>query len=168
MASQVRNPKEISAGRTNLVAEPGKQEVVVTRLFDVPRERLFKAMTDPSLVPQWWGPEYLNTVVDRMDVEPGGTWHFIQQDPDGNKYAFHGVYHQVASPERLVYTFEYEGVPGHVALETCTFEDLGGRTLLTDQLVFQSVEDRDGMLHSGMEDGQDATWSRLDALLAKL
>ncbi len=154
--------------KINLIAEPGKQEIVITRIFDAPRELVFRAITDPNLIPQWWGPKGLTTVVDRMDVRPGGVWRFAQRDAGGNEFAFHGVYHAIVSPERLVSTFEFEGTPGHVLLETETFEEQDGKTKLTDQNVFQSVEDRDGMLSSGMEDGWAETMDRFADLLAKI
>jgi uncharacterized protein YndB with AHSA1/START domain len=168
MTTQTKEAQAISVGKTQLVVEPGKQEVIVTRLFDLPRERLFRAMTDPKLIPQWWGPERYTTTVEKMDAKPGGSWRFVQTGPDGGQYAFHGVYHEVASPERLVYTFEYEGTPGHVAMETITYQDMDGKTLVHDQMVFQSVEDRDGMVQSGMEEGADASMNRLDTLLKKM
>ncbi len=169
MATQIKEPKAVTSGKTRLVAEPGKQEVVITRLFDAPRERLFKAMTDPALIPQWWGgPGESKTTVEKMEVRPGGIWRFIDRDAQGNEYGFHGVYHEITSPERLVYTFEFEGTPGHVLLETVTFEDRNGKTMLTDQSVFQSVKDRDGMLQSGMEAGASKSMDRLAALLLKL
>jgi len=146
--------------------EPGKQEIVMTRTFDVPRDLVFKTMTDPNLIPQWWGPRYLTTTVDEMDVRPGGRWRYVQRDPQGNEHAFHGVYHDIAAPERLVFTFEYEGVPGHVLLDTVTLEELDGKTRLTDQSVFQSVADRDGMVQSGMESGATEMMDRLEELLA--
>jgi uncharacterized protein YndB with AHSA1/START domain len=154
--------------KTNFIAEPGKQEIVMTRVFDAPRELVFKACTDPNLIPQWWGPKYLTTTVDRMDVKQGGIWRFIHHDADGNKYAFHGVYHEILSPERLIYTFEFEPVPGHVSLETATFEEHDGKTKLTDRSVFQTIEDRDGMLQSGIEEGAVETWDRLAELLEKM
>ena len=80
---------------------------------------------------------------------------------------FHGVYHQITPPERLVYTFEFEGMPGHVMLETVSFADYEDKTKVTDQLVFQSVEDRDGMLSAGMESGQSESMERLAELLVK-
>ena len=152
---------------TTLVAEPGRQEIVLRRVLDAPRELVFKTMTDPSLIPNWWGPNGLTTVVEKMDVRPGGAWRFVQRDPDGNEFAFNGVYHQVLPPERLVYTFEFEGVPGHVLLETVTFEELDGKTRLTDRSVFQTVEDRDAMVQSGMESGAKETMDRLAELLAR-
>lgn len=154
--------------KMNLIAEPGKQEIVMTRVFDAPRELVFKAYTDPALIPQWWGPKSLTTTVDRMDVRLGGVWRFAQRDAEGNEYAFYGVYHAIVSPERLVYTFEFEGMPGHVLLATVTFEELNdGKTRLTDRSVFQSVEDRDGMLKSGMEEGATESLDRFAELLAK-
>ena len=103
-----------------------------------------------------------------MEVKPGGQWRFIQRDAAGNEYAFHGVYHEVRSPERIVDTFELEGMPGHVSLETCTLEEIGGKTKMTGRSVYQTVEDRDGMLKSGMEEGVFETMDRLAELLAKL
>jgi uncharacterized protein YndB with AHSA1/START domain len=153
--------------KLNLIAEPGKQEIVMTRVFDAPRELVFKAHTDPKLIPQWWGPRRFTTTVERMDAKMGGIWRFVQQDANGNEYAFHGVYHEVASPERLVQTFEFEGMPGHVLLETATFEEFEGKTKLTSRSVFQSVEDRDGMLQTDMEEGAAESWNRLAELLAK-
>jgi uncharacterized protein YndB with AHSA1/START domain len=157
--------------KTNILAEPGKQEIVITREFDAPRELVFKAFTDPTLIPQWWGPRSLSTQVDTMDVRPGGQWRFLNRDAEGNEYAFHGVYHEVRAPERIIDTFEFEGLPetGHVTLETMELEALpGGRTKLIAQSVFQSVADRDGMLRSGMEEGVNETYDRLAELLKKL
>ena len=159
------------ANQTNITAEPGKQEMLITREFDAPRELVFKAMTDPKLIPQWWGPRYLTTEVDKMDVRPGGEWRFINRNAEGNEFAFHGVYHEVLAPERIIDTFEFEGLPetGHVTLETMKLEALpGGRTRLTAQSVFQSVADRDGMLQGGMEEGVNDTYDRLAELLKKM
>lgn len=151
--------------KMNLKAEPGKQEVVITRDFDAPRELVFKAFTDPKSIPQWWGPRAYATIVDKMEVRAGGLWRFINRDTAGNEYGFHGVYHSIEAPERLVYTFEFEGTPGHVLLETVTFEEQDGKTKITDRSVYQSVEDRDGMVQSGMESGSAETLDRLEELL---
>ncbi len=161
----------MTANTTTILAEPGKQEILITREFDVPRELVFKAYTDPQLIPQWWGPKSLSTHVDTMDVRPGGQWRFINRDAEGKEYAFHGVYHEVLAPERIIDTFEFEGLPetGHVTLETMKLEALpGGRTKLIAQSVFQSVSDRDGMLQSGMEEGVNETYDRLADLLKKM
>ncbi len=159
------------AHTTHISAEPGKQEILITREFDAPRELVFKACMDPELIPQWWGPRYLSTVVDRMDVRPGGQWRFINRDAQGNEYAFHGVYHEILAPERVIDTFEFEGLPetGHVTLETMKLEELpGGRTRLTVQSVFQSLADRDATLQSGMEAGVNETYDRLAELLERM
>ncbi|HZU69686.1 MAG TPA: SRPBCC family protein [Ktedonobacteraceae bacterium] len=161
----------MSKNTTTIAAEPGKQEITITREFDAPRELVFKAVTDPQLIPQWWGPRYLSTEVDRMDVRPGGQWRFINRDAEGHEYGFHGVYHEVLAPERIIDTFEFEGLPeaGHVTLETMKLEPLpGGRTRLTTQTVFQSVADRDGMLQSDMESGLKDSYDRLEELLKKI
>jgi uncharacterized protein YndB with AHSA1/START domain len=140
--------------KATLTADPAKQDIVMTRVFDAPRELVFKTYTDPAHIPHWWGPKNLSTTVERMDVKPGGGWRFVQRDGDGNEYAFHGVYHEVVAPERLVFTFEFEGMPGHVMLATVTF-------------VFQTIEDRDGMLASGMEQGATESMDRLAELLGR-
>ena len=131
-------------------------------------EIVFKAWTVPKQVAQWWGPKSLTTTVDKMDVRSGRVCQFVQRDADGNEYAFNGVYHEILPYERIVYTFEFEGMPGHVLLETLTFEEHDGQTKLTDKSVFQSVEDRDGMLKSGMEKGAAETMDRFAELLAKV
>src|SRR5579859_7577105 len=119
--------------KTTITAELGKQEMLITREFDAPRDLVFKAFTDSELIPQWWGPRYLSTLVDKMDLRAGGEWRFIQRDAEGKEYGFHGVYHEILVPERIIDTFEFEGLPetGHVCLETLTLEALPeGRTRL--------------------------------------
>src|SRR5574340_907548 len=88
--------------QTTITAEPGKQEILITREFNAPRELVFKVCMDPKLLPEWWGPRYLTTEVDKMDVRPGGQWRFINRDVEGNAYAFHGVYHEICAPERII------------------------------------------------------------------
>jgi uncharacterized protein YndB with AHSA1/START domain len=145
------------------------REVVLTRLFDAPREFVFRAHTDPDLIPQWWGLRSNTTIVEKMDVRPGGTWRFIQRDAAGKTFAFHGEYREVILPECLVNTFEFEGVPGHVILDTLVFEELpDGKTRLKATSLFATIVDRDGMLNSGMESGSNEAWDRLAELLARL
>ena len=153
-------------GRLQVVAEPGRQEVFMTRDFDAPRELVFKAYTDPQAIPQWWGRLNSTTTVDKMELREGGRWRFVERGADGVEYGFHGVYHAIVPPERIVQTFEFEGEPGHVLLETATFEEQDGRTKLTAQSVYQSVEDRDGMVRAGMEAGANESMDRLAELLA--
>ena len=151
-----------------IIAEPGERAILMNRVFDAPRELVFKACTDPNLIPQWWGPKNYTTTVDKMEVRKGGIWRFIHHGSDGSESAFNGVYHECLSPERLIYTFEWEGMPGHVLLETMKFAEHEGKTKITVISVFQTIEDRDGMLNSGMEEGAIETWDRLAELLAKL
>jgi uncharacterized protein YndB with AHSA1/START domain len=152
-------------GKLKLIAEPGSHAIVMTRDFNAPRELVFRTFTDPSLIPQWWGQRTSTTMVDKMEVKKGGLWRYIQREADGSEYAFNGVYHEIVKPERIVYTFEFELMAGHVLLETLTFEERGGKTTVTDLLVFQSIEDRDGMIQSGMEQGSDESWDRFEELL---
>jgi uncharacterized protein YndB with AHSA1/START domain len=154
--------------KLNVIAEPGTHEIIITRDFDAPRELVFKAFTDPKLVAKWWGLNESTTIVDKMEVKTGGIWRYVQHYADGREYGFYGVYHQISAPERLVYTFEFEGMPGHVLLETITLEEHNGKTKITDASVFQSVADRDGMLQSGMEGGAQESFDRLEELLKTL
>ena len=154
---------------TLFTVEPGKQEVVITHVFDAPPETVFKVFTDPNLIPEFWGPKEYTTTVDKMELRPGGIWRYVQRDSEGSVFAFKGVYHEILPAERLVYTFEFEGMPGHVILETVTFEALpGGKTKLTERSVYQSVSDRDGMVQSGMEMGAAETMERVAALLVRV
>ncbi len=154
---------------TRITAEPGKQEIVITREFDAPPELVFKAHTDPKLFVQWIGPRGLTTTLKTFEPVSGGKWRFVQTDQDGHTYGFHGVFHEVSS-EHMVQTFEYEGLPerGHVQLDTLRLEALPeGRTRLTAHSVFLSVADRDGMVASGMERGVREGYERLDEILEK-
>ena len=154
--------------KTEYVIEPGKQEITSTVILDAPRELVFKAYTDPKLFARWWGPRRYKIEVDKFDSRRGGEWRVVHVGEDGSRHGFRGVNHDVVAPERIVATFEYEGVPGHVALQTATFEPLGNKTRIVAQNVFQSVADRDGMVASGMQEGSDASYDRLAELLAKL
>lgn len=159
----------VTTPQTQIVAPPGVPQIVITRAFDAPRALVFRAHTEPELLAQWMGPRRLTMIVDRYDVRDGGIWRFIHRDADGNEYGFRGVFHGMPSPEDgIVRTFEYEGAPGHVSLETLTFEEQDGKTLVRVNDVFQSVEDRDAMLESGMEEGLNEGYERLDEVLARV
>jgi len=156
------------ANKTVVTAEPGKQELFITREFDAPRELVFKAHTDPDLYIQWVGPRDLTMTIEKFEMRDGGSYKFVHER-DGHKYAFHGVTHEVLTPQRIIGTFEFDGLPetGHVILGTTKFEALpGDRTRLVHQSVFQSVSDRDGMVQSGMERGVAEGYEKLDELLA--
>jgi uncharacterized protein YndB with AHSA1/START domain len=149
------------------VTTPGEREIRIERIFNAPRERVWQALTDPELVKQWWGGG-TKLVIERMELERGGHWRFVDHGEHGVN-GFEGRYREVTPPERVVQTFEWDGLPGHVVLETMTLEDLGdGRTLLVTTSLFQTAEDRDGMLKSGMEIGLHQSYAALDAVLARL
>jgi uncharacterized protein YndB with AHSA1/START domain len=154
--------------KRNLAAEPNQHSIISTSILNAPRELVFKVMNDPQTIPQWWGPRALTTIVDKMEPWSGGSWRYLVSDQQGGEYAFHGVYHTIEAPLRIIFTYEWEGLPGHVSLETTLLDESDGGTKVTTISVFQSIEDRDGMLQSGMEDGGDQTMERLEELLAKL
>lgn len=158
---------------TKIIAEQGKQELFIIREFEAPREIVFRAFSEEELLTQWAaGPNEMTVRYEKFEPYAGGSYRFINTIPaNGMEFAFHGVCHEHTAPERIIQTFEFEGLPekGHVVLETSRFEDLpGGRTRLTVQSVFQSVADRDGMVQSGMERGVVDSYARLDELLEKV
>jgi uncharacterized protein YndB with AHSA1/START domain len=137
------------------VTLPSEREIVLTREFDAPRELVFEAFSKPEHIAQGWGQRGSTMAVSDLDFRPGGAWRFVERAADGNEFGFRGEYREIVRPERIVWTFEFEGMPGHVSVETISFEELnqGSRTRITSTSVFDSVEDRDGMLQSGMEQG---------------
>jgi uncharacterized protein YndB with AHSA1/START domain len=150
---------------TATVTTPTDREIRIERVFDAPRERVWQAFTDPELLAQWWGRGN-KMVIERMEVERGGHWRFVEHGPDG-VHGFEGRYREVTPPERLVQTFEWDGMPGYVAVDTAVFEDLGdGRTKLVTTSLFHTTQERDGMLESGMETGLNESYAALDNLLA--
>jgi uncharacterized protein YndB with AHSA1/START domain len=151
--------------KVKFVAEPGKQEYVLTWTLEAPREKVFRAYTDPQEIPNWWGPRDCETEVKEQDPRPGGRFRYVVRDAEGEESGFHGVFHEVVSGERLVRTFEFEAYPGHVLLETVTFEEIEGRTKLTSHAVFQSQEFRD-YLAAKMEPGAQDAMDQLAELLA--
>ena len=153
---------------TLTVATPSDLEIVLTREFDAPRGLVFEALSKPEHLRNWWGQAASTLVHCEMDFRPGGQWRFVERDKDGNEWGFRGEVREVVRAERIVQTFEWEGLPGHISVETMRLEDLGGRTRITINSVFDSVEDRDGMLQSGMEKGAGESYDRLEAYLQTL
>ncbi len=151
--------------KPKITAPEGRAEIIVSHTFDAPAEAVFKAWTDPELISLWWGPARLATTVERMEVHPGGVWRFVQREANGRVHGFFGVYHAVEAPHRIVSTFEYEGTPGHVLLETAMFQAVGAKTLYTGQSVFQALGDRDAIWAAGCEAGMADTIARMDELL---
>jgi uncharacterized protein YndB with AHSA1/START domain len=154
--------------KTHITAEPGLPFIDTAREFDAPRDLLFRAHTDPELLVQWLGPGRFAMTVDRWEVRDGGAWRYTHRDADGNEYGFHGVFHGHQSVDGMLQTFEFEGAPGHVSLEQLVLEEHDGKTLMRNRSVYQSVEARDAMIASGMEDGVNDGFDRLDDLLARL
>jgi uncharacterized protein YndB with AHSA1/START domain len=154
--------------QTAILAEPAKQEITITHEFDAPPELVFRCYTEPELVARWWGPRYLTNDVQQHEARDGGSWRIVQRTPDGTEHGFHGVFHLVSAPQRLVRTSEYEGAAGHVALETVEFENVQGRTRVVTHAVFQSLADRDAMVSAGMESGVREGFERLAELLEEL
>lgn len=143
-------------------------EIESTRMFDAPPALVFKAHSSCEHMSKWWGRTGSTLPVCEMDFRPGGSWRAVERHPDGNEYAFRGEYRDIVEPERIVYTFEFEGMPGHVSVETLTFTAEGGGTRLTNRTLFDSKEDRDGMLESGMEEGANESMERLAEYLETL
>lgn len=157
MSASVRRPAAVTT--------PSEREIRIERIFDAPRERVWRAMTDPALVSQWWGRGN-RLVIERMEVERGGHWRFVEHSPEGVQ-GFEGRYREVSPPTRIVQTFEWDGMPGHVVVETMVLEELGdGRTRIVTTSLFHTPEERDGMLSSGMEKGLNQSYEALDRLLA--
>jgi uncharacterized protein YndB with AHSA1/START domain len=150
---------------TEITAPSDIPQVIVTGEFDAPVDLVFRAHIHPDLLVRWLGPSELTLTVERFEAHHGGRWRYIQKDARGNEHRFHGVFHGDPSPSGIVQTFEYEGAPGHVKLDTTTFEERDGRTLLRTVSSFQSFGDRDAMVASGMEHGVRDSGDRLDALL---
>jgi uncharacterized protein YndB with AHSA1/START domain len=153
--------------RPATVTTPADREVRIERVFDAPRERVWRAMTDPELVAQWWGRGN-RLVIEKMELKRGGHWRFVEHSDHG-VHGFEGRYREVTPPHRMAMTFEWDGMPGYVAIDTVTLEDLGdGRTKVVTESLFHTTDERDGMLKSGMETGLNQSYAALDRLLAKL
>jgi uncharacterized protein YndB with AHSA1/START domain len=155
----VTNPRTV-------VAEPAGLTIAWTREFEAPAARVFAAHTDAALVARWIGPEGTTLHMREFDARTGGGWSYVIRSAKGDEWAFHGSFHEVTEPTRLVQTFEFEGEPGHPNLDVVLFEDLpGGRCRLRGTGLYLSVEDRDAML-ADMDSGMDSDFKRLDTLLA--
>ena len=144
---------------------PNEREIRTERTFNAKRERVWRAFTVREELAQWWGRGH-SVSVERLEVERGGRWRFVEQTPQGPQ-GFEGRYREVTPPERIVQTFEWDGMPGHVIVVTTTFEDLGdGRTRVVTLSLFHTTYERDGMLNAGMTQGMGESYRTLDALLA--
>ncbi|HET9757325.1 MAG TPA: SRPBCC family protein [Candidatus Limnocylindrales bacterium] len=154
--------------KTQIDAPAGVPFIDMSREFDAPRDLVFKAYTDPELLVQWLGPRKYKMTVESWDVRDGGRWRYVNSDDDGNAWGFHGVFHGDQTPDGMLQTFEFEGSPGNVSLESLVFEDEDGKTIIRNHSVYQSVQARDAMIESGMEGGVNEGFDRLDELISKL
>ena len=148
------------------ITTPSDRIIRIERVFDAPRDLVWKAYTDPRLIAKWWGRGN-KLDVERMEVRKGGHWRFVEHGPDG-KQGFEGRYREITPPTRIVQTSEWDGMPGHVLVDTAEFQDLGTRTRIVSTSLFHTTEERDGMLRSGMEAGLNESYAALDRLLAEL
>lgn len=150
-----------------ITAPEGLPFIEIVREFDAPVEAVFRAHREPELVRQWLGPQGYEMDIERWDFTTQGGYRYVHRTPDGEAWAFNGTFHSVRENEFAVQTFEFEGMPDVVAIETIAFEDLGdGRTRLRIHSTYPAVEARDGMVASGMETGLREGYQRLDALVA--
>jgi uncharacterized protein YndB with AHSA1/START domain len=154
-------------GELEIIAEPGIPQVLTSRTLDAPRELVYRAFTEPDLLVRWLGPRAYTMTIDRFDVRDGGTWRYVHVGDDGS-WGFHGVFHGDPSIDGIVQTFEFEGAPGHVQLDTVTFEERDGRTTVRTNSVFQSVQARDAMVDAGMAAGMSEGYDRLDDMLEEV
>lgn len=146
---------------------PSDREIRTERIFNAPRERVWKAVTNPELISQWWGRGN-KVVIEKFEFQKGGHWRYVEHSPEGT-HGFEGRYREITPQERVVQTFEWDGMPGYVIVESMTLEDLGdGRTKLVNVSLFHTTQERDGMLNSGMADGMKQSYEALEKLLGKL
>jgi uncharacterized protein YndB with AHSA1/START domain len=158
----------ITTANRHTLTTPTDRTIRVEREFDAPRDRVWRAFTEPALLAQWWGRGN-KLVIERMEVERGGHWRYVEHTPDGQSHGFEGRYREVTPQERISRTFEWDGMPGYTILETAEFQDLGDdRTRVVSTSLFFATEERDGMLHSGMEGGMAESFTALDRLLATM
>ncbi len=143
-------------------------ELALQRVFPARRETIYRAFTDAALIPKWWGLRSSTTMVDVLEPRVGGGWRFVQREEDGTEYAFRGVFLELDPPGKIVQTFEFEPIPGHIVTDTMTLTEIEGGTLLRIVSRFECIEDRDGLLREGMEAGANETYDRLEELLATI
>jgi uncharacterized protein YndB with AHSA1/START domain len=150
------------------VTTPSDKEIRMTRVVDAPRDLVFEAHSSCEHMSNWWGPRKYEFASCELDFRPGGKWRIVHRAEGEEDQGFRGEFREIVRPERIVWTFEWEGMPGHISVDTLTLEELDGKTRITANSVFDTVEDRDGMLQSGMEEGAAETYDRLDEYLEKL
>jgi len=156
----------IDTNPTTITAPPGSPFIEVWRDFDATPAQLFRAYTRPELIVEWLGPRDMRVELIEFDPSTGGRYRYLHHDAEGNEFGFRGVFHTVTENELIIQTFEWEGAPGEVCLESLTFEKLDNGTRVHTQSTFPSVEARDAAIANGMEHGITDSMSRLEELLA--
>jgi uncharacterized protein YndB with AHSA1/START domain len=152
--------------QTELTAPAGQPSIEIVREFDAPVDRVYRAHTDPELVAQWLGPRRLTMRMDHYDIRRGGSYRYVHVDTDGTEYGFWGVVHDARPDELITQTFGFDGAPDDATFDKATFEALpGGRTRLRIVSVTHDVAVRDAFLASGMQEGMNESYERLDELL---
>lgn len=156
-----------TTARAAKITTPTDREILIEREFDAPRDKVWRAFSEPELVAQWWGRGNELEIV-KYEFEKGGHWRFVEHGPDGT-HGFEGRFREITPKDRIVQTFEWDGMPGYVSVDDARFEDLpGGRTRIVTRSLFFTTEERDGMLQSGMESGLNESYEALDRLLEKI
>ncbi len=158
----------MAAEKTNFVMDPAKPTVVMTRTFNAPRRLVFEAMTKCEYIARWYGPHGFTVASCEIDLRPGGAYRIVNRAPDGNEYGFRGVYREIVPSARLVYTWIFELMPDKETLVTDILEERDGKTTYTSTTLFPTVEDRDGFLQSGANEGAAQTMDRLAEVLASM
>lgn len=161
LAAAVAGAMQLSVDRDNL-------QTTIRRTFDAPRELVWRTISEQALMERWWGTPDSPVTIDQFDFQPGGAWRFVQRDSEGNEFAFRGEFLEIERPSRVVQTFEFEPIPGHIIVETMTLEERDGRTAVTAVSQYANLADLEGMVQSGMESGSEATYNRLEELLRTL
>jgi uncharacterized protein YndB with AHSA1/START domain len=161
----VERTKEKNRATVELVSDT---EILISRAFDAPRDLVFEAMTRPEHVRQWYGCSIMTMTTCEIDLRVGGKWRYVVRMPDGSEHGFHGEYREIVAPARIVSTENYEPIgPSHEMVATVTLEDKGGRTLFKNLVAYPSRQDRDGHLQSGMENGMQESFDRLEAIVTR-
>jgi uncharacterized protein YndB with AHSA1/START domain len=150
------------------VTLPSNKEILLKRVFDAPRHLVFETMTKPEYVRRWWGCKDNPMTVCEIDLRVGGRYRYVSRAPDGNEFAFHGVYREIVVPERIVHTEIFEPFPDEETVCTMKLEERGGKTYYSCLVVHTTAEGRDAHITSGMEGGADLALDRLEAIAREL
>jgi len=158
----------MTSRKLEVIADPDRPTIVTRRVLDAPRALVFEAFTRPEHLKRWLGPAKYTWIACEIDLRVGGGYRWVHRDDAGNVFAFHGTYREVVRPERIVATFVFEAFPDDEAVDTVTFEERDGRTMVTTTTVHRTIEGRNGHLAGGMEAGMTEGYARLDELLPEL